>query len=404
MECDLNSPYPEIQNFGARVNGGAVEVTYDSHTTEVPPLDGQPGGSVDRHCWAFFPAAFAPGKDVTITVTYKVQGYYIDHGVLANYLRFTYILVTGAGWKDTIGTADIIARLPYAVNDQTILETSAGALLDKNEVRWHFENLEPESNISLTILNPQNWAAIQKEAQTVAANPQDGEAWGRLGKAYKEVWMFERGFRGGAAGEELLRKSTEAYQKAVSLLPKDADWHYGYADLVCWQAEWSFSEQEKLSNPQVLRTCIEQLMLALDLNPNYVKARERLTMLAENSNLGQNFLDLSGAKPNYLILTPGNYKTVTPYPSMTASPAPSPTPTRPQPTRARPTPSETASEPQVTDTIEPPAAAETLVSSTTEVQTAQPAPGKRGLPFCGSVIMPLLGVALAQFFKLKAGR
>lgn len=387
-DCDLNSPYPEIQNFGARVNGGAVEVTYDSYTATIPPLETSPGGEVERHCWAYFPAAFLPGKDVTITVTYKVLGYYIDHGVMTNYLNFVYILVTGAGWKDTIGSADIIARLPYEVNDQNIYEASKGAVMDKNEVRWHFENLEPEMNISLIIMNPLNWVAIQKEAKTVAANPQDGEAWGRLGKAYKSVVVLERGFRSGVAAAEMLRRALEAYQNAVRVLPKDADWHYGYADLTCWLAEWPPTVEDDLAKPDILRTCVEQLKLTLDLNPNYTKAKDRLAVLAKNPWLGDNFLDLSGSKPDYLILTPGNYKTITPFPTWTATPASSATPTRPQPTHLAPTATPEPSATQTADTPEPPAATDTAAPA----PTPQPAKSKGGLPLCGSALLPLLAV------------
>jgi hypothetical protein len=388
-ECDLTSPYPEIQNFGARVNGGAVEVTYDSYTATIPPSEFSAGGSVERHCWAFFPAAFPPDKDVTITVTYKFLGDYIDHGVMTNYLKFTYILVTGAGWKDTIGSADIIARLPYNVSDQTIYEASQGAKLDKNEVRWHFDNLEPETNISLVIMNPLTWAAIQKEAKAVEDNPQDGEAWGRLGKAYKSAVMLERGFRSGVYAADMLQQGLEAYRNAVNLLPKDADWHYGYADLACWLAEWPPTVEDDLAKPVILRTCIEQLKLALDLNPNYTKAKERLTMLAENSWLGNDFLDLSGGKPDYLILTPGNYKTATPYPAGTPSPTPGITPLKPQPTLPAPTATlePTATHVEVTDTPEPPAATHTPVP---EQPTAQPVQPKGGLPLCGSALLPLL--------------
>ncbi len=394
-ECDLNSPYPEIQNFGARVNGGAVDVTYDTFTADIPPRDGNPGGSVKRHCWASFPAVFAPGKDVTITVTYGVVGNYIDHGVLTNYLRFSYILVTGAGWKDTIGSADIIVRLPYPADDRVIYEASTGAVMDKNEVRWHFDNLEPERNIALTILNPLIVAAIQRESRTVSENPKDGEAWGRLGKANKEAWMFERGYREGPGAADLLTQAAKSYQKALELLPKDADWHYGYADLLCWQVEWPTNSNDPEA-AQILHDCVAQLKLALDINPNHAKAKDRLGQLAENSFLGKDFLDLSGAKPNYLILTPGNYKTVTPYPTSTFTPAPKVTATRAQPTATT-----AVAEVQATDTPAAPAATDTAAPvspSPTAPATAQPA-AKPALPFCGSLVVPLLAGVLLLFFQ-----
>jgi cytochrome c-type biogenesis protein CcmH/NrfG len=41
-----------------------------------------------------------------------------------------------------------------------------------------------------------------------------------------------------SSGLKMLQLSEEAYQRAVSLLPNDADWHYGYADLLYSEAQW----------------------------------------------------------------------------------------------------------------------------------------------------------------------
>jgi len=393
-ECNTISPYPAIQNFGVRVNGGAVSVTYDSVNATL--IDGT---TVQRPCWAYFPVLFPAGKDVTVTVTYKVDSNLIGHGSLNNYLSFSYILVTGAAWKDTIGAADIIVHLPFEANDQTIYETSDGAARGKNEVRWHFENFEPQNNIFLTILNPQIWDSIQKEKQNLAANPQDGEAEGRLAKAYKNAVVFDRGFREDAAGIELRRLSLEAYQKTVTLLPKDADWHYGYADLLCGEAVWPMNAADQDNLGANLTACIQQLKAALDINPTHAKALDLLHQIADNGNLGDSVVKFNGAKPDFLILTPGVYQSPTPYVYPDTA-TPTAKPTKPAAASATPAPDGPTATPQPSDTPVP--AVDTSVPPTPTVSAPQPSPthvpAARN-PLCGSILLPLLGLGLALWFS-----
>ena len=396
-DCNTDSPYPAIQNFGARVNGGAVAVTYDEVTATL-----RDGSTVKRPCWATFPALFPAGKDVTLTVTYKVQGDYIDHGSLTNYLKFNYILRTGAGWKGTIGTADIIARLPYNVNYTTIYETQPLATLNGSEAHWHFEDFEPDQDISLVIMNPLNLAAIQKWAAAVAANPQDGEAQGQLGKAYKGAVVLERGFRDGAAALELRQRSLDAYQKAVTLLPRDADWHYGYADLLCWQAVWPMNGADQDHLTANLTACVQQLKAALDINPAHAKALDLLHQLAENGNLGDSVVKFNGEKPDFLILTPGVYKSPTPYVYPDTA-TPTAKPTKPAAASATPAPVEPTATLLPSDTPAP-AATDTPVPPTAIVSAPQPSattaakPASK-IPLCGSILLPILGLGLALWFS-----
>ncbi len=144
-------------------------------------------------------------------------------------------------------------------------------------------------------------------------------------------------------GEDLFGRSQEAYQKSVALLPNDADWHYGYGDLLCETANWNFASEIWLpSNPDLLTTCMIQLQLAIQLNPSHIKT---LHLLQWMSNF-EGIVDLSGPKPDFLILTPGNYHTPTPWridtlmpsptskPSATITPSPMPSATLPPPANA----------------------------------------------------------------------
>lgn len=45
----------------------------------------------------------------------------------------------------------------------------------------------PEDNLRVEWVMPAVWQKVLKEQAILAENPQDGEAWGRLGKLYKAI-------------------------------------------------------------------------------------------------------------------------------------------------------------------------------------------------------------------------
>ena len=179
---DGRSEYPEITNLAIKVNGKQVsfrranypDIRYYNQDQDVP--------------WAEFDVTFPVGQDVPIQVAYTLNG--------SGYMPFTafyYILETGAGWKDTIGSADVILRLPYPASTQNVImdlqigwaETTSGGVFNGNEVRWHFDNFEPGpdgpvQNMEFALVAPVNWRTVLKERDNVAKNPNDSEAWGRL--------------------------------------------------------------------------------------------------------------------------------------------------------------------------------------------------------------------------------
>src|SRR6185503_17787662 len=131
---DGRGEYPEIGNLQITVNGRQVQ----HRRANYPDL----GWSDEAVPWAEFDVNFPAGQDVSIHVAYDLtgSGYY-------PYTAFYYILETGAGWKDTIGKADLILRLPYEASPQNVIlntqigwaETTSGGEFQGNEVRWHFE-------------------------------------------------------------------------------------------------------------------------------------------------------------------------------------------------------------------------------------------------------------------------
>jgi hypothetical protein len=112
---DGYSRYPEITDVKVEVDGQPVPTTNTSVRDSIAP-------------WATFDVVFPPGQDVQLKVFYTADGACAD-----GFIAFGYVLETGAGWKDTIGQADLIVRLPYDASAMNIVpftgfsRTSPGA-------------------------------------------------------------------------------------------------------------------------------------------------------------------------------------------------------------------------------------------------------------------------------------
>jgi hypothetical protein len=256
----------EITNFKAKING-------DSVPTQVITSDYF--GSYEGP-WAEFTVLFPPGKDVKIEVSYYVEGM----GEYP-YIAFKYILETGSGWNGTIGSADIVVRFPYEANPENVIfdteigwsTTTSGGEIGGKEIRWHVEDFEPDisSNFSISLVMPSVWRAILREKDNLNKNSQDGEACGRLAKLYKDIYFLRKGFREDAGGQELYLMSQDAYQKATTILPRDALWKAGYADLL-W-VHWYYGQRFK-ENPDYSEviSALQLLRESINIDPKNEKA------------------------------------------------------------------------------------------------------------------------------------
>jgi tetratricopeptide (TPR) repeat protein len=300
--------FPPISDLKASVNGKAVE-TQKTYQTVTLPAEKEPYPTASVPCWAHFPVSFPVGKDVIIQITYTAEPYDLN-----SEYSYSYVLLTGDGWKGTIGSADIIFQVPYELNDSNYISCLPDdCKVSANTIQWHYENFDPFLNINVSLLPPPLWQKIVAEKENLVKNPEDGEAWGRLGKAYKESIRENRGFRSDAVGREMYRLSRDAYQQAVTLLPKDADWHYGFADLLCWNAEWNRFLAD--SDTEAWQACVEQIKQVFDIDPSH---KQMKALIQDSDPVFNEMIDFSGAKPNYIILTP----------KPTTSPAPTVLPTK----------------------------------------------------------------------------
>lgn len=271
--------FPEIDSIEVKVDGKSISIR-----REIQPFTASEYSYPERDelPWAVFEVTFPPNRDVVIEVAYDVNGfgYY-------PYETFKYILETGAGWNGTIGSAEIIVRLPYEVSEQNLDltgqaghgESSPNGVRSGNEMRWSFEDFEPTymDNIQIVVVIPSLWEKVLGEKSNVEKNPNDGEAWGRLAKAYKEVILMPKGYlREDEAGRELFALSKDAYEQCLALLPDDPLWHYGYADLLWAHYLYGIYYAGQADPQGILPAALNSLQTALALDPNLQQAKDLL--------------------------------------------------------------------------------------------------------------------------------
>jgi tetratricopeptide (TPR) repeat protein len=367
--------YPEISDFQVSVNGNTVDTW---RTTGSDPF-----GFDDTVPWAAFTVTFPAGQDTKIKVTYTLEASGSTPDVW-----FYYIFSTGAGWKDSIGSAEMTVRLPYPVNEQNIVRnsvadygiTTGGGTISGNEMHWSFTNLEPtaKDNFKIELVQPSVWETVLDDQAAVAQNPNDGEAWGMLGKQYKQLLESSkgRGFRTyhiatDFGAQNLYALSQQAYDKAVTLKPKDPLWHAGYADLLGFYAY--YGNQEQLDTTADAVHALSEIRLALKLAPGDDTVNQIANMLTAFFPEG---MISNGAGYNFpwLTVTPTAPEAVV-LPLIDATPTPPETITAVQTAVSKPVPTAT----------QPPAATQ--------------AAAKPKLPFCGAVVLPLGAVLLALWLR-----
>jgi len=358
--------FPEIKDLQIFVDNKSVS------TRRI--LEADPMWSSDPVPWSEFNVNFPLNVDVNIRVTYILEGM----GEYP-YVAFFYLFHTGAGWQGTIGSADLIVRLPYEANTYNVIfneqigwsSTTPGGVIDEREVRWHFEEFEPEqsNDFQLSLVMPSAWQKVLDEQANIQKNPNDGEAWGRLGKVYKEIQLYRRGFRTDDGGIELYQLAIEAYEKAITLKPDDALWHAGFADLLAVHSYYeNFGSTD--ASPDTFDTlrAMQEINRALELAPNDPKVKE----IAET--IYYLFMDAVEQTDNGYVF---HWLTATP---ISASPTLVPV--------------ESTSTPQATT---PPLATETTVPTKEATSTSTPLTAKN--PICGSVLF--IPLALVVFLSRK---
>ena len=391
------SPYPPLRYLDARINERAVSYRIEYERVPKPSADGAQQ-SVDRACWATFPVVFPPGGEVSIRLRFEQEAAIAGYPGLANYV---YELDGGAAWDGPAGSLEVTFRAPWLLTEETLLhyapaDGTVGQPLG-NEIHWRRENFEPGygDNLLVQTVNPSVYRDINRGRMLYAGSRQ-ADTWGRYALAAKRAILGERGFRDGEWGERLYHESFDAYTRVIELLPWVADWHAGFAELLCANAAYptfdlDWSEEERWA------ACAGQIHKALEIYPR----QELALRLAEQYAGDPRWMVLEEGRPVFPILsvTPAPRRSLTPTPTETPLAPPTATATARPPT-AMPTATPTAS-PTATRTETPAALAE--VEATTGPASASGKGSGPGGGLCGAVFLPAL-IFLVKWRRLGRGR
>jgi hypothetical protein len=169
-----------------------------------------------------------------------------------------------------------------------------------------------------------------------------------LAKAYKFIFLLNKGYRQDVGGQELYTLSVEAYEKCLSLKPDDAQWHAGFADLLAYRSLWDSWSRD--TRPEALHA-LNEIHTALELAPNDPVVREiagTMTGLLYGgiTRNGDSFdfpwlTQTPTTLPPTLEIVLGDATPTlpaTPAPTRTSAPPLEPTPTNPAPDPQKPSP------------------------------------------------------------------
>jgi len=363
---------PQIKEMSISVDGKPVP------TRAISGED--PSGMSEAVPWIEFDAKFPPGVDVHIQASYLLEA-----AGDQPFVWFNYIFSTGAGWKDTIGSAVLFVRFPYEVSQLNVLpnidgvepEMVEGHKISANELKWVFNDFEPEArdNFTITMAAPSIWQELLQEQKWVSGHAWDGEAWERVAKLSKSLAFSSRrrGFRAweisnDIGAQALYQMSLEAYENAMRLNEIDALLHAGLADLLGYYAYYAGIEGIN-TMPEQLRA-LEEIRTALKLawkDEKVLEIANELTFYI-NGGIVQDGIEFD-------------------FPWLTATPTVTPTMT--------PLPA--------TETPQGGTATATVVSpSATPQPSATATPKKRFYPLCGSaILLPLLLGGLVITRRMK---
>lgn len=305
----------EIKDFRVFVDGKSVQ------TTNILGGLSSSSNSFDNWPWAAFPVTFPPNKDIIVTVRYTTNA---EGDPNQPDFALNYILETGAGWKNSIGSADIIVKLPYEASPENITFDPAmqNVTFVGKEVHQHLSDFEPtsETNFYLRPIRIEYWQRVLQYREYVKKYPINGEYWGQLGKAIKESIRYPKGYlRADKVGEKLYKEAVDAYQKSVEFLPEDALWHYGFADLI-WSHHYFSNDWHTDFGESEMVQITDQLRQSLALDPDNPQAKTLADWIV---GLDAPYIRKKGDRYDYPVLTATLTvipSTETPFPKATSTP------------------------------------------------------------------------------------
>jgi len=272
-ELNPDEIVPSIASFQVAVNGDPL----DYAVSELPNPKGEDQPPLP---WASFPVTFPAGMETMIYVSYVLP---LPQLPKSHALALYYIFQTGAGWSGPIGQAELILNLPYPASTETLAGMPSGGLkppyfvtradndrgippggvLEGNQARWTWKNLEPgpKDDFSILLIEPGSWEALQADREAVKTRPDDGQAWFKLCTTYYYRSHQWQGVKLPANRETYQPLGVEACQEAARLLPLDAAPHYVLAGF--YLSELSKNPSYKMLQPVLIELKLGQALEAV---------------------------------------------------------------------------------------------------------------------------------------------
>jgi hypothetical protein len=291
--------HPQVRNFKASVNQApvATKTTQEPYQSNGIPLN-----------WAAFDAKFPVGQDVYIRVSYVTD--------VENYAApsIQYILGTGAGWHESIGSATITLRFPYAVSMANVLwflesdKIPENVVLIGKEIRWHWKNYEPATDeiIMVSVVHPVDWQNILDLEARTGTNPNDIDSVIDLSKKYQVAGSNKQFISTPRLGD----LAEIAIEQALALHPNETRLHSELAEIYYQRYWWA----KYLPDNPYTQKLQDEIGIILDLEPTNQRALELKNLLEQDlEKLQIPTLSPSPTKTSAIY-------TLTPKPSQTPQP------------------------------------------------------------------------------------
>jgi len=213
--------------------------------------------TVGADTWSAWQMTFAPGL-THVHVTYDLPAT-VDRCSA----ELGYVLHTGAAWAGTIGQADLIVRYPYAA-EATFLsphglylgDTTAGSQVAGNDLRWHYDNLEPTkaNDLAVTFVTPECWLQVAAARNALNANATAQNYW-HLANTYADLVLYGHSFY-----SPLIAQVADAqFQKALALDPQNPQITSDYAQFLVFLVGYLIPANRQ---PDEIKQCLAAIMLA----------------------------------------------------------------------------------------------------------------------------------------------
>ncbi len=309
---DGRGNHPEIRNFKASVNNSKVptKTIQEPYQNNDIPLN-----------WAVFDVNFPAGQYVSIRISY-ITDVQDDESAFIQY-----ILGTGAGWYQSIGTATITLRFPYAVSMANVIwlhepeELHGNVVLIGKEIRWQWKNYEPAADeiIGVSVVHPKDWQNILNLEYKTGIDPNDIDLAIELSRAYQNAGL-ERGY---FASDRLRNLAVTAIDQALALHPNEIRLHLELAELY-YKGYWLSSYETE--NPYTQKL-MDELVVLLEIDPTNQRALELKTILEKDLANVQSITPSATQTKKVIVKTPTTRPSETPTQKSSETPPPTVIPT-----------------------------------------------------------------------------